>query len=45
LKPEFLQMQRWIAGQLGVRLDYATGANDPQALSFFPIAFASLRIG
>lgn len=35
-KPEFLQMQRWIAGQLGVQLVYATGVNDPQALSVFP---------
>lgn len=35
-KPEFLQMQRWIAGQLGVQLIYATGVNDPQALSIFP---------
>jgi len=35
-KPEFLQMQRWIAGQLGVQLVYATGVNDAQALSVFP---------
>jgi chromosome segregation ATPase len=35
-KPEFLQMHRWIASQLGVQLIYATGINDPAALSVFP---------
>ena len=35
-KPEFLQMHRWIASQLGVQLIYATGINDPTALSVFP---------
>ena len=35
-KPEFLQMHRWIAAQLGVQLIYATGINDPAALSVFP---------
>lgn len=35
-KPEFLQMQRHIAGQLGIQLIYATGINDPPALSVFP---------
>ena len=35
-KPEFLQMHRWIASQLGVQLIYATGVNDPAALSVFP---------
>jgi hypothetical protein len=35
-KPEFLQMQRQIAGQLGIQLIYATGINDPPALSVFP---------
>ena len=35
-KPEFLQMHRWIAAQLGVQLIYATGINDPAALSIFP---------
>lgn len=35
-KPEFLEMHRWIAGALGVQLIYATGINDPQALSVFP---------
>jgi hypothetical protein len=35
-KPEFLQMHRWIARQLGVQLIYATGINDPAALSVFP---------
>ena len=45
-KPEFLQMQRWIAGQLGIQLVYATGVNDPQALSVFPnrIRLAKNRI-
>jgi hypothetical protein len=35
-KPEFLQMQRQIAGQLGIQLIYATGINDPPALGVFP---------
>src|SRR6185312_9017310 len=35
-KPEFLEMHRWIAGALGIQLIYATGINDPQALSVFP---------
>ena len=35
-KREFLEMHRWIAGQLGVQLIYATGVNDAQALSVFP---------
>ena len=29
-------MQRHIAGQLGIQLIYATGINDPPALSIFP---------
>jgi hypothetical protein len=45
-KPEFLQMHRHIAGQLGVQLIYATGINDPPALSVFPnwIRLAKNRI-
>ena len=45
-KPEFLEMHRWIAGALGVQLIYATGINDPQALSVFPnrIRLAKNRI-
>ena len=45
-KPEFLEMHRWIAGALGVQLIYATGVNDPQALSVFPnrIRLAKNRI-
>ena len=45
-KPEFLEMHRWIAGALGVQLIYATGINDPQALSIFPnrIRLAKNRI-
>jgi hypothetical protein len=45
-KPEFLEMQRWIGGALGVQLIYATGVNDPQALSVFPnrIRLAKNRI-
>jgi hypothetical protein len=39
-------MHRWIAGALGVQLIYATGVNDPQALSVFPnrIRLAKNRI-
>src|SRR5579883_660728 len=45
-KPEFLQLHRQIAGQLGVQLIYATGINDPAALSVFPnwIRLAKNRI-
>ena len=45
-KREFLELHRWIAGQLGVQLIYATGVNDPQALSVFPnrIRLAKNRI-
>jgi hypothetical protein len=45
-KPEFLKMHRHIAGQLGVQLIYATGINDPPALSVFPnwIRLAKNRI-
>ncbi len=45
-KPEFLQLHRQIAEQLGVQLIYATGINDPAALSIFPnwIRLAKNRI-